>query len=287
MEQKTKLKLVIFSDIHYADEIPSPTDSSTTIKRDEGFLETEKKLIHLAVPVLNKLIDKINNEIKPDVAINLGDLIEDFDNREQDIDNLKYIWSLLKNIDAQFYSVAGNHDLRSMHSRKEVEDIMGYNHSTYSVDINGYHLVFIGNDIREEYGNFEGGIFKTQFISEEDLKWLEKDLKQNNLPSLIFTHFGVAEDEMKGNWWFENLPEAALLGNRNDLKKILKQDKNLLGVFSGHQHWTKRITEDGIDYHVIGALIENINNDGIPDGVYFEVELEGHNIKVSKNHVKL
>jgi len=118
-----------------------------------------------------------------------------------------------------------------------------------------------------------------------DLK--KKDLKQNNLPCIIFTHFGVAEDEMKGNWWFERGPNCALLGNRIELKEILKNDKNLLAVFSGHQHWTKKLIEDNIIYYVIGSLTENINNDGIPDGVYFEVDLEGNKLKVDKHHLKL
>lgn len=128
---------------------------------------------------------------------------------------------------------------------------------------------------------------KTQFISEEDIEWLKEDLKRNNLPSILFTHFGIAEDDMQGNWWFEKHPEYAVLGNRKEIKEILKQDKNLLGVFSGHQHWTKKTVEDGIKYYILGSLTENINNDGIPDGVYFEVELEDKKIEVKEKHLKI
>lgn len=186
-----------------------------------------------------------------------------------------------------FYSLAGNHDLRSMSSRTEVEQIMGYEHSTFSVNMLGYHFVFLGLDVNETLGVEFGGIFKTQFISSEDLKWLKNDLEKNNLPSIIFTHFGIAEDNMKGNWWFARSPDHALLGNRKEVKEILKQDKNLLAVFSGHQHWTKKTVEDGISYYVVGSLTENIHDDGIPDGVYFEVNLEGNKIEVKEHHLKL
>lgn len=274
--QEPKCKLVIFSDIHYAPE--KPVNNGSIIDR---------KLMEYAVPLLEQLTDRINNEIKPDVAINLGDLVEDFNDHDKDIINLNFIWNLLKNIEVPFYSLAGNHDLRSMSSRTEVEYIMGYKHSTFSLDMLGYHFVFLGLDVNESLDVEFGGILKTQFISNEDLEWLKNDLEKNNLPSIIFTHFGIAEDNMKGNWWFEVNPEHALLGNRKEVKEILKQDKNLIAVFSGHQHWTKKIVEDGIRYYVVGSLTENIHDDGVPDGVYFEVNLEGNKIEVKENHIKL
>ena len=88
-------------------------------------------------------------------------------------------------------------------------------------------------------------------------------------------------------WWFETSPETAVLGNRKELKEILKNDKNLMAVFSGHQHWTKKIVEDGIPYYILGSMTENINNDGIPDGVYFIVEFDGKKIDVFEKHIKL
>lgn len=131
------------------------------------------------------------------------------------------------------------------------------------------------------------GILKTQFISEEDLVWLKKDLENNNLPCLIFTHYGIAEDNMQGNWWFENCPQYAVLGNRKEIKDILNKDKNLIAAFSGHQHWTKKIIENDIVYYILGSLTENINDNGIPDGVYYEVILEDRKIEVKERHLEL
>lgn len=119
------------------------------------------------------------------------------------------------------------------------------------------------------------------------MNWLKEDLNKNNLPTIICTHFGVAEDDMKGNWWFESCPEDALLGNRKELKEIIKNNKNILAVFSGHQHWTKFIKEDGISYYVLGSMTENINGDGIPDGVYFIVNYDEKNIEVIEKHIRL
>lgn len=272
----SKSKIVIFSDLHYAPE--KPINNGSIIDR---------KLMEYAEPLLQKLTDKINNEIKPDLVLNLGDLVEDFNDHDKDIINLNYIWNKFKNIKANFYSCIGNHDLRSMSSRNEVEQIMGYEHSTFSFDINELHVVILGTYVNNDIGTESGGIFKTQYLSKEDLNWLKEDLEKNNLPTIIFTHFGVAEDNMKGNWWFESCPEHALLGNRKELKEILKKDKNIIAVFSGHQHWTKTIIEDGISYYIVGSMTENINNDGVPDGVYYIVEFDGEKIKVIKNNIRL
>lgn len=267
-----KCKIVIFSDLHYRDEKP---------------LYKTRKLTEYSIPLLDKLAYKINNEIKPDLCINLGDLIEDTANHEKDIINLKFIWEKLKIIKVPFYSLAGNHDLRMMQSRKEVEDIMGYEHSTFSFNLNGYHFILLGNDVVEDISRERGGLFRTQYISSEDLKWLEKDLANNDLPTLIFTHFGVAEDDLKENWWFHDDFECGLLKNRKQLKEIIEKYKNILGFFSGHQHWTKKIIENNITYYILGSLTENINNDNIPDGVYFVVNLEDDKMQVTENHLNL
>lgn len=141
MIEKSKCKVVIFSDVHYAPERPENNGSNI-----------ERKLTQYSIPLLEKLIKIINNDIKPDIAINLGDLIEDFNNHDKDIINLNFIWKFLKNIEIPFYSVTGNHDLRSMQSRNEVEKIMGYNHSTFSIDILGYHFIFLGLDVDTKLG---------------------------------------------------------------------------------------------------------------------------------------
>lgn len=269
-------KIVMFSDLHYAPE-KSINDSSGT----------DRKLIEHSEALLEKLTYEINNVIKPDLVLNLGDLVEDFNDHDKDIANLNYIWKKLKKINPPFYSCIGNHDMCSMTSRNEVERIMEYDYSTFSFDISGMHVIMLGTNINNELGTDDGGILKTQFISNEDFEWLEKDLRNNKLPTIICLHFGVAEDDMKGNWWFESCPETALLGNRKELKQIIKQHSNILAVFSGHQHWTKHLIEEGISYYVLGSMTENINNDGIPDGVYFVIEFDNEKIEVIEQHIRL
>ena len=97
----------------------------------------------------------------------------------------KIIYNKFKSIKVPFYSVLGNHDLRSMSSRDEIEKIIG-RYSTFSINVKGYHLVFLGLDVKNDLGIAEGGILKTQFISQDDLEWLKRDVQKNKLPCIIY-----------------------------------------------------------------------------------------------------
>ena len=270
-----KCRLIIFSDIHYLDKRPEKLD-----------FNLGRKLTQYSVEVIDKLINKINED-KPDVSICLGDLIEDTFNHDIDIINYTYIWNKLKNIQVPFYSVMGNHDLRTMNSRKELEEIMGYKNATFSFDLKGYHFIILTTDIREDLGEDDGGIYKAQCMSEKEIAWLKEDLEKNQLPCIIFTHFGLAEDRQIGNYWFEKNPEDGLMSNRKEVKKIIKSNENIIAIFNGHQHWTKQLKEDGKVYYIVGSLIDNVDMQGIPDGVYLEVELQDRNVKIIEKHIQV
>ena len=266
------MKMILFSDLHYLD--------------DNHKEKTNRKLTKLAIPVIEELIYEINQKIKPDICVNLGDLIEDTEDYKQDIMNYDFAYTKLKEIKCPLYFVVGNHDLRSLNNENELLEILNYDNLTFSIDVNNYHLVFLGLNINSNLENNDGGINRTNTISEKDLKWLKYDLNNTKLPILIFCHYGIAEDDMNGNWWFSKDSESALLKNRKQIKEIIKKH-NILAVFSGHQHWTKKINEDKLDYYIIGSLTEDINNNGIPDAVYYVVSLNDDNIDVKEQHIKL
>ena len=94
------MKMILFSDLHYLD--------------DNHKEKTNRKLTKLAIPVIEKLIYEINQKIKPDICVNLGDLIEDTEDYKQDIMNYDFAYTKLKEIKYPLYFVVGNHDLRSL-----------------------------------------------------------------------------------------------------------------------------------------------------------------------------
>ena len=180
------MKILVFADIHYY-----------TGDLDNAIFNRKIKLVEYALPLLDELIRRANEEYNPDVCINLGDIIQDTQKHDEDIEALGFMFGKLEKFDAPCYSILGNHDLKMMDSTREVEALLGYEHATYSLDMGGYHLVFLTTEVRPELGLARGGCYKTQYLSDGDIEWLKLDLAKNELPTVIFTHFALAEDETK------------------------------------------------------------------------------------------
>ena len=85
---------------------------------------------------------------------------------------------------------------------------------------------------------------------------------------------------MKGNFWFENAPDKALLGNRKQIRKIFEESGRVKAVISAHQHWNKMFVHNGIPYFTITSLVENFTNDGLPSEAHTIVSLGDDKITV-------
>ena len=268
MKNKDSLRLIIFSDLHYTDEKQN--------------LKVKRKLVEQAQSVLDKLIKEINNIEDVDAVINLGDFIQATKNKKRDLTNIKKIWNKCQKIKYKFYTILGNHELKQVESNKEVLKIFGYENATYSIDIKDYHLLFLGTEI-----NKEDEKFKTQYISKNDLEFIKEDLEINaNKKIIIFSHFGIIEDKdlMSNYWAYTEDGENLMLQNRRELLEILSKYR-IFCIFCGHQHWTKKLENDIANCYMLGSLVENINNDNVPDGVYFDVLIDNNNLQVIEKHI--
>lgn len=84
----------------------------------------------------------------------------------------------------------------------------------------------------------------------------------------------------------KKISRASRTNFRKDLLEILNKYK-ILGIFCGHQHWTKTLNNNSINCYMLGSLVENINNDNIPDGVYFDVLADKNNLEVEEKHIRI
>ena len=252
------MKITIFADVHYF---------GADIK--EATFDHIEKPVRYALPLLDWLMENTES----DLAINLGDLIQDTINRDRDLMAIKFMFEKLKGFKCPCYSVLGNHELKMMNSTEEVEEFLGYK-GTYSVNKDGWHLVFLTPETRPELGLGMGGSYKAQYLSDKTLAWLEEDLSKNSLPTMIFTHYAIAEDpSVKGEYNF--------MKNRDRLKKILSSHSEVKAVFSGHQHRARSISEGGIDYYVIPSLISDLDFGASPSRDYAKINTDGEKIEVS------
>ena len=261
------MKAIVFADLHYF-----CGDISTAI------FNTRQKLVAYSLPFFDEICERAES-FGADLCVNLGDSIQDSQDHDTDLSALDFIFRKFEKMPVKCHSVLGNHDLKMMQSRGEAEKVMGQDCSTYSVDVGGYHLVFLTTEVRAELGTLRGGCYKTQSMSSGEVEWLRQDLEKNTLPAVIFTHFPLAEDESIDD-------ECMFMKNRREVKEIIKKDTNVLAVFSGHQHVTKLIEEDGVSYYLLGSLIALNESTGAPDGVYFEIEIEGRKLTVTERHIE-
>lgn len=267
------MRLLVFSDLHYADK--------------EHYEPRGRKLSQYAEELMNRLKDQANKNIKPDACVFLGDYIEDTGDSDINAKLLRRALSFFEGFTMPCFVVPGNHEFKVL-DRNEVAKIMDVQYLTYSIDFMGYHLVFLGLGVDEEKQEKRGFVSRSRFICDEDLDWLKKDLSCHRVPTIIFCHYGIADDDdMKNNYWFGENNDLALLDNRAELKKILKSSDTVKCVFSGHQHWTKHLVEDEIDYYVVGSLVEDVDGNGKPDGVFFVVDIDNGAIKITEQHLTI
>ncbi|MEE3342555.1 MAG: metallophosphoesterase [Bacilli bacterium] len=258
----------IFGDLHYIDEVPDWSD--------------KRKLVEYSDIMLDKLIKSTNDNDKLKFIINLGDLIQSTGNKYQDLNNLKFALDKMKKIKLPIYNILGNHELKSVNSNKEIIKLFGYSKSSYSFNYDNYHFLIVGTDINHDDKNF-----KTQYVSNEDMMWIKKDLEENKGKKIIvFCHFGIIDDkEIMSNYWaYTENGENLMLRNRKELLDILSP-YNVIGMLCGHQHWTKKLPYKNHYCYMLGSLTENIKNDGKPDGVFFDVTLDNNQISVEEKHL--
>ena len=262
------MKIVAFSDVHYfAGDIKN------------AIFNTKRKLVRYSLPMLDCLTEKINEEYRAQLVVNLGDIIQDTTEHDGDIEALKFVYKRLGNIKCRCCSVLGNHDLKMMDSVGEVEDAVGIK-STLSFDLDGWHLVFLSTEVRPELGTGRGGCYKAQYLADDTLRWLREDLDKNKLPTLIFTHFALAEDDSVND-------ECMFMKNRGEVKDIIESSGKVRAVFSGHQHKSAVIVENEVTYYVVNSMIANTDEEDRPSGEYLLIELEGEKMTVTAHHISV
>lgn len=211
--------------------------------------------------VFEKTIDDINSIPDVDFVVFTGDNID----QSNDTD-LKGFLKIANKLKAPYYIVIGNHEVfRSQHFTKKdyMKVVRKYSKNcrpkgaNYVFEKNGF--VFLVVDGTKEVIPGPAGYYK-----KDTLKWLEKQLthyEDSNV--IIFQHFPIEPP-------YYNRTHATY--NVEDYKKILKEHKNVIAIFSGHYHANGEKMVDGI-YHVSTPALVASPHD------YKVVEITGNNKK--------
>ncbi|MSP25034.1 MAG: phosphoesterase [Myxococcales bacterium] len=212
-----------------------------------------RKLSHRAAELTLAFATRMRDEVRPDLVVNLGDVLED---ESVEIDRARYAecMRLLASAGCEVVSLAGNHDVVHL-THVELRAAWGLEPTGplyRSLDRHGVHLVCLyTHETKDVSVN----------IDEAQLAWLEADLERTTLPTVVLMHHSTAEQDLRQNRWFSKAPQLALVKERKQLRAIFESSGKVRLVLNGHLHWNHLDLIGAIPYVTVQSLIENVEDD--------------------------
>ena len=231
-----------------------------------------RKLTDRAGELTARFVERMNQEVRPEIVVNLGDVIEDKD-REHDLEEYGKFTKLLGGLDARVQHVAGNHDQIFL-SDDDLRGLWGHTGRLfYSFDFGGVHfLVLCTQEIKDTKVH----------LPKEQLEFMESDLAATTLPCIVLMHHPISEQRVEGNRWFERAPHLCRVVERGAARKVLEASGKVIAVFNGHVHWNHLDIIRGIPYVTLQSLTENLDDDapGRPAAAYAVVDIDERRLVV-------
>lgn len=210
-----------------------------------------RKLTHHAAELTRGVVRRMNEDLGPDLLVNLGDDIED-ESREADLARYTECQDILRTAKAELVNVAGNHDTIHL-TREDLTRIWRHEGPLfYSFDRGGFHFAVLHTHERKDVD---------VRIPQAQLEWLKEDLRRTELPTVVLMHHSASEQDLSDSFWFRGLAHLALVKEREELRAILEASGKVRIVFNGHVHRNHLDVIRGIPYVTIQSLIENLDED--------------------------
>jgi len=236
-DKRGAVRIGLVTDLHYADKPPAGSRHyrETLAKLQEAATQYEKD--------------------RPDFVVFQGDLIDSGKSLAEEKQHLQTVVKAISAIPYPKYYVLGNHCVDQLKKDEFLQGV-GQKESFYSFDQRGYHFVILDACFKSDgtpYGrkNFE---WTDANIPPEELSWLQADLKQTPLPTIVFAHQPL---DLKDT-------DSHAVKNSSEVRKVLEQSGKVTAVFQGHSHHNKYSEIKGIHYCTMVAMVEGsgVDNNG-------------------------
>lgn len=236
---RRKIRIGMISDLHYADR-PRPGNSNRYY-RD-------------SLEKLKECVREMNRE-QVDFLIQVGDF-KDQEEPPVESRTLTFLETMVgefNRFDGPTYHVLGNHDHDSISKEQFLERVKnsGFRKARnyYSFDRKGYHFIVLDANYTSEgvpygHGNFD---WKDCYIPEDQLRWLQKDLKSTKKPTVVFVHQRLDEKENNQNY---------CVSNSSAVRTILEDSEKVALVVQGHDHRGDTHSINDIVYYTMQGAIE-------------------------------
>ena len=173
--------------------------------------DLHQDVMHDGPARLKAFLDAMKEE-SPDALVQLGDFA--YPTKKNDA-----VIRAFEKAHSRTLNVLGNHEIDGGHTFDAVAKLWGMKGRYYTENINGLDLIVL--DCNEKPKNHKGGY--PAHIGEQQLEWLEKQLKTLKGPILVISH--------------QPLAGTSGIDNAGEVQKLLNSaaDKVLLAV-NGHTH---------------------------------------------------
>jgi Icc protein len=241
-------KFALIADVHVGDEALYEGHIRKLSRHSLGFLD------ELALELRDRNLD---------LVVQLGDLIEDCPEKEKDATNYIEAVKRLSHMPASVLHVIGNHEQVNL-SVEELCSINGMKTPYFSRDIAGYHCVVL----------FTASTAHTDIhIDQLQQNWLKDDLAKASIPTLVFVHHPLDDQNLDDNPWFARYPDYCFVEERADVRRILHESGKVIAVFNGHVHQNSCSLIDGIAYITVQSLVEKVAEPDVPSRAYALCEI--------------
>jgi hypothetical protein len=208
------------------------------------------KLTAQAPAELQKAVDFLNNEFKPDIAIGGGDYIESSAVKKETAKiQLREINNIFKTLQAPRLYALGNHDMRSL-TKAEVMEILEIPEYHVIQDIGDWRIVVFDTNFNKEDDsdraekNYVGG-----YVSKAELEWLRQALVTDK-PVIVFSHHSpYSPPNAKRNSIIQNILNAG------EVKAVLEERGNVVASVAGHNTNSYYDEHNGIHYFIDDTMV--------------------------------
>lgn len=204
---------------------------------------------------LNKLKEAMDEFKKNDVDVCfcLGDLIDHAQNdtKEDVLNNLKEVLSIINSYNLPFYYVPGNHDFVDLSRQELKESGLPIFFEPKLVEFDNYNFVLLDANFRSsgEHFDTEGVVWDDANIPKKDLFILQKLLSKNK-KSIVMVHENLDP----------TVQEQHIIKNAEDVRKIIKESGHVSMVIQGHYHYGSEWQDNDIPYHTVKAMCIGTDN---------------------------
>lgn len=181
---------------------------------------------------------------KCDLVVCLGDLIDRESNHEKEVENLKKIADIIRQVPLETVCLMGNHDAFAF-TPNEFYDILGIKNRK-SLEFKNKSLIFIDACYFKNQRHYMPGDSDWTDTFYPFTAELKKQLDRSSDEVYIFIHQNL--DPL--------IREDHRVYNAEDINFILYESKKVKAVYQGHYHSGKESLHNGIKYLTFPAMCE-------------------------------